>query len=187
MRGLRRMTDLKIKVRDRIYLSGVSHADKPALLEHLQIKDIHDRTMNIPYPYSAADADWWLSKRIEHTNRQGKESTFAIRDASKLIGVVGADNFELGMTHRAEIGYWLAKPYWGQGLMTEAVRTFVRYAFAELELVRLIAHVFSFNLSSARVLEKNGFRLEGSLRKHFCKDGQLIDARVYGLLKEEWP
>ena len=179
------MTDLKIKVRDRIYLSGVSRADKPALLEHLQIRDIHDRTMNIPYPYSGADADWWLSKRIEHTNRQGKESTFAIRDAGKLIGVVGADSFELGMTHRAEIGYWLAKPYWGQGVMTDAVRTFVRYAFAELEVVRLIAHVFSFNVSSARVLEKNGFRLEGCLRKHFCKDGQLIDARFYGLLKGE--
>jgi ribosomal-protein-alanine N-acetyltransferase len=181
----RRMTDLKIKVRDRIYLSGVSRADKPALLEHLQIKDIHDRTMNIPYPYSGADADWWLRKRIEHTNRYGRESTFAIRDAGKLIGVVGTDNFELGMTHRAEIGYWLARPYWGHDVMTDAVRTFVRYAFAELEVVRLTAHVFTFNVASARVLEKNGFKLEGCLRKHFCKDGQLIDARFYGLLKEE--
>ncbi len=181
------MTDLKLEVRDRIYLGGVSRADKPALLEHLQIKDIHDSTLNIPYPYSKADADWWLRKRIEHSRRQGKESTFAIRDAGKLIGVVGADNFELGTTHRAEIGYWLAKPYWGQSLMTDVVRTFVQYAFAELQVVRLTAHVFSFNVASARVLEKNGFTLEGCLRKHFCKDGQLIDARLYGLLKEELP
>lgn len=179
------MTDLKIKVRDRIYLSGVTRADKPALLEHLKIKDIHGTTMNIPYPYSGADADWWLSKRVEHTGRQGKESTFAIRDVGQLIGVVGADSFELGMTHRAEIGYWLAKPYWGQGLMTAAVRTFVCYAFAELEVVRLTAHVFTSNVASARVLEKNGFTLEGCLRKHFLKDGRLIDARFYGLLKEE--
>jgi ribosomal-protein-alanine N-acetyltransferase len=185
MRTPRRMTDLKINVRDRIYLSGVSMADKPALLEHLQTREIYDRTLNIPYPYSGADADWWIGKRIEHTRRQGRESTFAIRDAGKLIGVVGADSFEIGLAHRAEIGYWLARGYWGRGVTTDAVRAFVQYAFAELEVMRLTAHVFAFNIASARVLEKNGFTLEGSLRKHFLKDGQLIDARLYGLLKNE--
>jgi ribosomal-protein-alanine N-acetyltransferase len=69
--------------------------------------------------------------------------------------------------------------------MTDAVKTYVHYAFAELELLRLTAHVFAFNLASARVLEKNGFKLEGHLRKHFCKDGNLIDANLYGLLKED--
>jgi len=108
-----------------------------------------------------------------------------LRDRGKLIGVVGADSLELGMSHRAEIGYWIARQYWGQGIMTDAVRTYVRYAFAELGVTRLTAHVFDFNSASARVLEKNGFVLEGTLRKHFLKDGRLIDARLYGLLKDE--
>ena len=181
------MTQLKIRVREGIYLSGVTPADKPALLEHLQERAIYETTMNIPYPYSGADADWWIKKRIEHTRQQGKEVTFAIREAGKLIGVVSADSLEVGTTHRAEIGYWLARPRWGRGVMTDAVRAFVNYAFAELDVLRLTAHVLEFNIASARVLEKNGFILEGRLRKHFRKNGQLVDGRVYGLLKAELP
>ena len=71
--------------------------------------------------------------------------------------------------------------------MTDAVRTYVTYAFSELRLLRLTAHVFEFNVGSARVLEKNGFKLEGRLRKHLRKDDKLLDARIYGLLKEDLP
>ena len=69
--------------------------------------------------------------------------------------------------------------------MTDVVRVYVDYAFIQLDLAKLTAHTFEFNLASARVLEKNGFKLEGRLRKHLLKDGQLIDARFYGLLKED--
>ena len=182
------MTELKIRVRDGVHLSGVQPGDKLGLLEHLCTRDVYETTLNIPHPYSEADADWWINQRIEHTQKHGKEVSFAIRDTQdKLIGVASADNFEPGTAHRAEIGYWLAKPYWGQGIMTDAVRAFVRYAFAELQVVRLTAHVFDLNIASARVLEKNGFKLEGVLRQHFEKDGQVLDARLYGLLKDELP
>jgi [ribosomal protein S5]-alanine N-acetyltransferase len=179
------MKTSKINVREGIHLSSVTDSDKPALLEHLRTRDVYATTMNIPFPYTVPDADWWIRKRIEHTRRQGEEVTFAIRKSASLIGIVSSDNFEIATPHRAEIGYWLAKPYWGQGIMTDAVRAFVSYAFAELGVVRLTAHVLDSNIASARVLEKNGFTLEGRFRKHFLKDGQLIDARYYGLLKEE--
>jgi ribosomal-protein-alanine N-acetyltransferase len=180
------MTEMKIKVREGVHLSGIRRSDRAALLEHLNSKDVYNTTLTIPHPYMEANADWWIEKRIEHTNRLGKEVSFAIRDVdSKLIGVISADNLELGTTHRAEIGYWLARPYWGQGIMTDAVRAFVEYAFNELGLARLTAHVFEFNVGSARVLEKNGFKLEGHLRKHLRKDGELLDALFYGLLKAD--
>jgi len=180
------MAGLKIKVRHGVYLSGIRETDMPALLEHLHSKDVYNTTLNIPHPYLEADADWWIHKRIAHTRDLGKEVTFAIRDdAAKLIGVVGADSLEPGPTHKAEIGYWLAPAYWGQGIMTDAVRTYVGYAFDELNLLRLTAHVFEFNAASARLLEKNGFKLEGRLRKHLRKDGALLDALSYGLLKED--
>jgi len=169
-----------------MHLSSIRQTDKPALLEHLHSQDVYKTTLNIPHPYLETDADSWIQKRIEHAKRLGKEVSFAIRDArGKLIGVVSADNLEPGTTHKAEIGYWLARPFWGQGVMTDAVRTYVTYAFSELRLLRLTAHVFEFNIGSARVLEKNGFKLEGCLRKHFVKDGELRDARFYGLLKED--
>jgi ribosomal-protein-alanine N-acetyltransferase len=180
------MEELKIKVRDALYLSGIRQTDKPALVKHLHSKDVYNTTLNIPHPYFAAHADSWIQKRIEHTERLGREVSFAIRDEEgKLIGVVGADGFELGTTHKAEIGYWLARPFWGQGIMTDAVRAYVEYAFGEFQLLKLMAHTFEFNVGSARVLEKNGFTLEGRLRKHFIKDGELLDARFYGLLKED--
>jgi [ribosomal protein S5]-alanine N-acetyltransferase len=179
------MSELRINVRDGFYLSAINGNDKPALLEHLHTRDVYETTINIPHPYTGPDADWWIRKRIEQARRQGKETTFALRTAGKLIGVLGADNIEIGMSHRAEIGYWLARAFWGHGLMSAAVQAYVRYAFAELEVVRLTAHVFESNLASARVLEKNGFTLEGRLRKHLMKEGRLIDARFYGLLKAD--
>ena len=182
------MKEPRISVRDGVHLSAIRQTDKPALLECLQSKDVYKTTLNIPHPYLPAHAESWVQKRIEHTERLGKEVSFAIRGADdKLIGVVSADNLELGTTHKTEIGYWLARPYWGQGIMTDAVRAYVRYAFNELQLLRLTAHVFEFNIGSARVLEKNGFKLEGRLRKHLRKDDRLIDARLYGLLKEDAP
>lgn len=178
--------DLRISIRDGFYLSGVLLTDKPAMLEHLSSKDVYNTTLNIPYPYSEADADSWLQKRIVLNQNQAKEVSFAIRDVEgKLIGVVSADNLELGATHKAEIGYWLARQYWGKGIMTDAVKAYANYAFEELGLLKLVAHVFEVNVGSARVLEKAGFKLEGRLRKHFRKDGNLYDARIYGLLKED--
>ncbi len=180
------MTELKIIIRDGVHLSSVRQTDKAALLEHLHSKDVYRTTLNIPHPYREGDADWWIHKRVEHTKRLDKEVSFAIRDAAeKLIGVISADNLELGTTHTGEIGYWLASPFWGQGIMTDAVKAYVRYAWDELQLLRLTAHVLEFNVGSARVLEKNGFKMEGRLRKHFRKDGELLDARFYGLLKDD--
>ena len=112
--------------------------------------------------------------------------TFALRRSEgTLVGVVGADDLDVGTTHRANLGYWLARPYWGRGLMTEAVRRYVRYALERLEVVRLTAEVFPWNEASARVLEKVGFRREGRLRRHREKDGALVDVLYYGLLRED--
>jgi RimJ/RimL family protein N-acetyltransferase len=206
------MAEFKIRISADLYLSSVHEGDKPALLEYLQTKDIYNTTLNIPHPYTETDADFWIHKRMQITRRQGIEVTFAIRDKrGRLIGVVGADELEINRrslrtqnreeenreaqttiksrpdyrAHRAEIGYWLGCPFWGKGLMTQAVGAFVRYAFRELHLRRLTAHVFEENLASARVLEKNGFKLEGELREHFLKDGKALNAKLYGLLRDD--
>jgi ribosomal-protein-alanine N-acetyltransferase len=190
---------MKIPIRDDWHLSSFRESDKAALLEHLHSRDVYNTTLNIPHPYLEKDADFWIQKRIEHTRRQGIEVCFAIRDADeKLLGTLGAATLEvpgrsahgieyssLPGSHRAEIGYWLARPFWGQQIMTDAVRAYVRYAFTELGLLRLTADVLQGNLASARVLEKNGFKLEGYLRQHIRKDGRLLDVSFYGLLRDD--
>lgn len=180
------MMEPRIQVRADVYLSAIRQSDKAAVAEYLSDRDIHLNTLTIPHPYTESDAELWIRKRLEHNQRVGHDVSFAIRNADdKVIGAVGADNLDPGTDYKAEIGYWLAKPYWGTGIMTEAVGAFIRYAFDEFKLEKLVAHVFELNAGSARVLEKNGFQLEGRLRKHYLKNGEMVDARVYGLLKED--
>jgi RimJ/RimL family protein N-acetyltransferase len=174
---------LTLPVNDRIHLSEVRPADKAALLEHLKEKEIYDCTLRIPFPYREADAEAWLAVVEEITRQQGRPVTWAIRDeAGFLIGCIGFEGLVLDKFHRAEIGYWLAKPYWGRGIMTAVVRKACAFALAEWGLCKIIAHVRADNLASARVLEKCGFEQEGYLRKHHQKDGDWIDARLYALL-----
>ena len=175
---------MRIVVNDLVHLSEFRSSDKDALIEHLNDRDIYERTLRIPFPYTDACADEWLALVAKITKQQGRHVQFAVRTADEfLIGGCGFDGFQIGKSHRAEIGYWLAKPFWGQGIMTAVVQRVCQHAFEEFGLVKITAHVFTHNSASARVLEKCGFNEEGLLRKHFLKDGQFIDARLFALLR----
>jgi [ribosomal protein S5]-alanine N-acetyltransferase len=175
---------MTITVNDHIHLSEIQPSDQAACVEHLKEKEICDRTLRIPYPYTVADFQEWLKIVETTTQQQGRPVHWAIRNTEGfLIGGCGFDSLQVGKTHGAEIGYWLAKPYWGRGIMTAVVRRACEFAFAEFGLVKIVAHVFAFNTSSARVLEKCGFVQEGFLRKHYLKDGILVDARLYASVK----
>ena len=82
-------------------------------------------------------------------------------------------------------GYWLAEPFWGRGIVTEAVQAVVRHGFNLLPLVRIEASAFASNPASARVLEKCGFTFEGVRRHNVVKDGQILDLLGYSILREE--
>jgi ribosomal-protein-alanine N-acetyltransferase len=172
-----------LTINESLYLSDILPSDKPAYLEHFKEKQIHDQTLAIPYPYTDADADWWINHSIENTRKLGRSVSWALRKADgQLIGGIGFHDFEPGKSHRAELGYWLAKPFWNQGIMSEAVKKVVEYGFREFGLLRITANVFHFNIGSARVLEKAGFQLEGVLRKHYEKDGKIFDGKLYAMV-----
>jgi [ribosomal protein S5]-alanine N-acetyltransferase len=175
---------MKIIVNNQVHLSEFRASDRDALVMHLNEREIYDRTLRIPYPYTAAVADEWLALVARIDKQQGRQVHWAIRTAEEaLIGACGFDGFQVGESHLAEVGYWLAKPFWGRGIMTAVVRRICQHAFAEFGLVKITAHVFAHNPASAHVLEKCGFQEEGFLRKHFRKDGRFIDARLFGLLR----
>lgn len=136
---------MKLKINDAYYISDIVPSDKPAYLEHLKEKQIYDQTLAIPFPYTEADADWWINHNIEATLKQdGRSVNWAIRrsDDDSLIGGIGFLGLKIGESHVAELGYWLAKPYWNKGVMTEAVKTATEYGFKELGLIRITANVF---------------------------------------------
>jgi len=177
------LPDSKLQVDDRIQLSAFRRSDKAALLEHLNEKEIYDCTLRIPYPYTEVHAEEWLARAEILDRREGPKTGWAIRnEAGLLIGGIRFEDVEIGKTHRAEIGYWLAKPYWGQGIMTAVVKKACEFAFSELGLAKITAQVFAFNTASAR--EKCGFGMEGYLKKHCWKDERPIDIRAYALLRD---
>ena len=86
----------------------------------------------------------------------------------------------------AEVGYWLGREFWGRGIATAALQLLTRYAFeVNRDLRRLWAVPFSTNLASARVLEKAGYRREGTLRQSAIKDGKVLDQWLYAIVRED--
>jgi RimJ/RimL family protein N-acetyltransferase len=153
---------MNLDLANGIRLTEIRRSDQDALIEFLNDRDIYDRTLRIPFPYTAADAERWFCIVENLTKQNGQPVNWAIRNEThKLIGGVGLEGLGLYRSHRAEIGYWLAKPFWGRGIMTAMVKEVCRHAFDNLGLEKITAHVFSFNSASARVLEKCGFEQEG--------------------------
>jgi RimJ/RimL family protein N-acetyltransferase len=174
---------MKIVVSPHIHLSEFVPSDQAACVEHLKEKEIYDHTLRIPYPYTEANFQEWLEIVARTTQQQGRAVQWAIRnEEGSLIGGCGFDGFQVGASHQAEIGYWLAKPFWSRGIMSAVVRKMCAFAFAEFGLVKITAHVFANNQASARVLAKCGFEEEGYLRKHYFKDNQFLDARLFALV-----
>ncbi len=179
---------MKLKINDSYHISDIALSDKAAYLEHFKEKRIYDQTLAIPFPYTEADADWWINHNIEATAKQGGRSVnWAIRRSSDnfLVGGIGFLGLTIGEDHKAELGYWLAKPYWKNGIMTASVKKAVEFAFKEFGLTRITANVFHFNIGSARVLEKAGFQCEGYLRSHYKKDGKIFDGKLYAILNSD--
>ena len=120
------------------------------------------------------DAKRWLEIATEIK----PETNFAIAVEGVAIGAIGF-SVQSDVAYRsAEIGYWLGEEFWGRGIATEALMAVTDYAFASYDLCRLYAHVFEWNLASARVL-KSGYTLEGRLKKSVTKDKQTIDQLLY--------
>jgi ribosomal-protein-alanine N-acetyltransferase len=172
---------MHIPITDQISLTEFRPSDKATCVERIGDRDIYERTLRIPHPYTDAHFDQWLRIVAEATEQHGEPVHFAIREGDPLIGGIGFDGLIKG--HKAEIGYWLAKPWWGRGIMTAVVGKVCEYAFAQWNLVRITAQVFESNIASARVLEKNGFEFEGLLRKHHLKDGRFLDSRLFALVR----
>ncbi len=133
-----------------------------------------------PHPYGENDAEDW----IRHVHERDLETHFAIASSDEAIGGIGLELQGDVAKRSAEMGYWLGEPFWGQGIATMAVAALVEWAFATFDLVRIYAEVFEWNAASARVLEKNGFVLEGRKRQSVTKDGKTIDELMYALIKE---
>jgi RimJ/RimL family protein N-acetyltransferase len=132
-----------------------------------------------PHPYTEADGIAWLEKNTIAEPRLN----FAIDMDGQAIGGIGIMLNSDVYAMSAEIGYWIAEPYWNMGIATEAIRQMTEYVFYYFDIVRLYAEVFENNKASMRALEKNGFYLEGVRRKAVLKNGVLMDDYIWVKLR----
>jgi RimJ/RimL family protein N-acetyltransferase len=134
-----------------------------------------------PHPYRLADAEAFIGRSTAGVP--------VVNFAIEIEGVAGGGiGFKLGADIErigAELGYWLGEPFWGRGIMAAVVRATSRWGMGEFGLVRVFAVPFGENRASARVLEKAGFVLEGTMRRSAIKEGRVLDQLLYALVTDE--
>jgi len=137
-------------------------------------------TDRFPHPYTVADARSF----IELANRDEPVHIFAIDINGEAVGGIGIHPQEDVFRKNAELGYWLAEPFWGKGIITEAIGQMVDFAFKTYDINRVFARPFGTNKASQRVLEKAGFILEARFEKILFKNGEWLDELVYAFRRK---
>jgi RimJ/RimL family protein N-acetyltransferase len=155
--------------------------DAPSLAAHANNRKVWRNLRDLmPHPYALSDAEAHIAKALAAP----RPTHFAIDVGGAAVGGVALHLLEDIERIGAELGYWLGEPFWGRGILSEAVPAFTKWALAEFRLTRIEAIVFQWNPASARVLQKAGFVREGTLRKSAIKDGQIIDRWMYAYVVE---
>ncbi len=136
----------------------------------------------MPYPYTIADAKNWLLFAINENEKY--KHLFAITINNILVGSIGFfakdDIYKLN----AEIGYFISEEYWGKGIASEAINLVCNHVFNQYPIIRIYAEIFEKNTASGKVLVKNGFVLEATMKNNIIKNGIIQNACIYSLLKE---
>ena len=176
---------------ERLLLRPFQLTDAPEVQRLAGEKAIASTTLNMPHPYEDGLAEDWISGHQELFERD-EEIVYAITlpDSGQLVGAIGM--IITGQYDRAELGYWIGKPYWGEGYATEAGRAIIRFGFENLNLNRIYASHFDRNPASGRVMEKIGMRYEGKFRQHVKRWDVYEDLHYRAILRhefleEEWP
>lgn len=177
---------------DRLVLSIPTAADVDAITDACQDPEV-PRWTTVPSPYTRENAEEFVEQVVRWW-ADGEETVWAIRRDGALAGMIGLHRIT-AHTHGgdAEIGYWGTAAFRGQGVVTEAGRAVVDWAFRELDVARLGWRAVAGNVPSARTARTLGFRYEGLLRQGLTSPRGRDDGWIAGLLASDdrtpvdWP
>lgn len=169
----------------RLLLRSVRHADVDDLYSHINDRDIMRNTLNIPWPYQRSYAQDWVAETISTDSPdKGYRFVICLPQDERLMGMISLH--DLPLHHRAETGYWIGRPYWNQGYMTEALKAVIDFAFHHTALRRVQAAHFTYNPQSGRVMAKAGMRCEGTLRQYLSKGDEQLDLVMWAITRLDW-
>jgi len=155
-------------------------SDVGSLANHANNRNISDNLTNqFPHPYTKKDGEEFIKMTLE----QDPLNIFAIEINGEAVGGIGLHPQTDIHLKNAELGYWLAEPFWGNGIITKAIKEIVPYGFKTFEIDRIFARPFGTNVGSQRVLEKSNFILEGKFEKTLYKNGTYMDELIYAVRK----
>lgn len=157
--------------------------DAGDLAKMLNNKKILDNLRDgLPYPYTVEDGKDYIVAMLGSDKQE--TYAFAITIDDKAVGSIGVFRKDNIHCRTAEMGYYIAESYWGQGIGTSAVKQVCHYIFEKTDIIRIFAEPFAHNIGSCRVLEKSGFTCEGTLRKNAVKNRVVLDMKMYSKIKE---
>lgn len=157
-------------------------SDKDSLAKYANNQAIaHNLTNQFPYPYSEEDAVFF----IENVTTRDDNDIMAIDIDGEAVGGIGLHFKQDVYCKNVELGYWVAEPFWGHGIMTKAIKDRVEFAFANYDIHRIYASVYTRNTGSWKALEKAGFTREAHLKESIFKDGVLEDEYIYSLRRNK--
>jgi ribosomal-protein-alanine N-acetyltransferase len=165
----------------RLILREWTESDVPELVPLIGAREVAETTLRIPHPYQEEHARKFIASLPKENELR---LAIRLRSDGRLLGGIG---LHPQVEHqRAELGYWIGVPFWGNGYATEAARELVRYGFETLKLNRIFAGHFEGNPGSRAILLKLGMRYEGCARQSVVKWGKPMDVHIYAILREEY-
>lgn len=168
----------------RLYLRKMEVLDSPSLFKIWSDPDV-TKFMNIAHFTHEGQAIEMIEilEKLAHVNQAIRFSMIELK-SNEIIGTCGFNSIDIENA-KAEIGYDIAKVYWGRGYAPEGIDALLSYAFETLELNRIEAKVEPANVNSIKVLQKLNFTFEGTLRQYEKSKGNYIDINMYSLLKTD--
>jgi len=163
----------------RLTLRPPRMTDAPRIAPLIGAPEVMRMITSLPMPYTLADAEEWLSGSLSNPN----DVTCAIDDGTGLIGIASLSHVEPGVR---SFGFWLGTPYWGGGLMSEAVNALLAWGFGPGGLDRIESSAFMDNIASRRIHAKLGF-VEGAetTLTSSVRDGP-APGILMSLIRQDW-
>jgi [ribosomal protein S5]-alanine N-acetyltransferase len=180
------MKEQPVLTTERLILRPYSLSDAKELQRLIGDRDVSDTLLLVPYPYLDGMAEEWIDKQSSEY-QEGKFVQFAIsaRNVGVLMGTIGLNNI-IHEYQRAELGYWVGKPFWGKGYCTEAAWVVVRWGFEAIGLNRISATHMTRNPRSGRVMDKIGMKHEGHMRQYGKKWDKYEDGEMWAILRSDY-
>ena len=139
-------------------------------------------TDRFPYPYTKKDAKSF----IKFAQDDDLSYIFAIEINGEVAGGIGLHGQKGIYRKNFEIGYWLAEKYWGNGIVSKAIKQMVKYGFENTSISRIFAKIYGRNIASQKVIQKSGFTFEAKFEKSVYKNEEYLDELVYAIRRENF-